>query len=146
MNSVRKCHGTIPFLIIFHFRAQLDARLEKLMSSEGRLNQETRKRRTAVLNDFKKAVSESGENFDDFIKVKEDLERFMVNYLDDYKVLDKDTGKAIPPKDNTLNAIRSHLKCALSDLSGFNFGDKVAFAGLANATATIRKEIKQSGR
>ena len=129
-----------------HFRAQLDARLEKLMSSEGRLNEETRKRRKAVLDDFKHTVSESGENFDDLIKEKEDLERFMVNFLDDYKVLDKDSGKVIKPKDNTLNSIRSHLKCALSDLTGYNFGDKVAFAGLANATATIRKEIKQSGR
>ena len=116
------------------------------MSSEGRLNEETRKRRKAVLDDFKQTVSESGENFDDLIKEKEDLERFMVNFLDGYKVLDKATGKAIPPKDNTLNFIRSNLKCALSDLTGYNFGDKVAFAGLANATATIRKEIKQSGR
>ena len=117
------------------------------MSSEGRLNEETKKRRKSILDDFKRKVNESGEDFEQLLNSnKETLEVAMVVYLDEYKVFDKATKKYLPPKANTLDTIRSHLKCSLSELTGFNFGDKIAFSGLSNATATLHKEVKKAGR
>ena len=71
----------------------------------------------------------------------------MSKYLNDYRVTtDKKTNAVERPKRNTLNTIRSHLKTALSEVTGYNFSDAVLFSGLANATATIHKEIKKVGR
>ena len=117
------------------------------MSAEGRLNDETKKRRKSILDDFKKKVAESGDDFEQLLTSdKEVLEVAMVKYLDQYKIFDKATKRYLPPKGNTLETIRSHLKCSMSELTGFNFGDKIAFPGLTNATATLHKEIKIAGR
>ena len=129
---------------------QPDDRLDRIMSSEGRLKEETKKRRSSILESFKTKVHEAGGNFEDLIKPNEDakkaLERAMVKFFDDYEVLDKDTGAMTRPKANSLNYLLSQLKCILSDKTGYNFSDKVAFRGLANATATLQKEIKRDGR
>ena len=102
------------------------------------------------MEDFKNKLNESGKTLEQFQnpteETKRELERLMVDYLDQYKVVDKDTKKLVPPKAKTLDFLRSNLKCALSDLTGLNFGDKVAFRGLANATSALHKEIKQAGR
>ena len=120
------------------------------MGAEGRLNENTRKRRQNILEDFKNKLNLSGKTLEQFQNPSEDsnqeLERLIVDYLDKYKVVDPATFKMIRPKANTLEFIRSNLKCALSDLTGLNFGDKVAFRGLANATSALHKEIKQAGR
>ena len=74
------------------------------------------------------------------------MERAIVNYLDNYMVFDKEEDKWVRPKAKTLDHQRSNLKSALSELTGYNFGDKIQFPGLANATASLHKEIKQVGR
>ena len=127
-------------------------RLEKLMSAQGKLQESTRKRRTAVLDDFKNNVTDAGINFDVLMEQqnteegKQQLEKAMVSFLDNYKVLDKETNKPIRPKANTLDFIRSNLKSALSEITGHNFSDKIAFPGLNNATKALHKEIKEAGR
>ena len=89
-----------------------------------------------------------GQNFEALIQPagKTPLERAMVKFLDDYEVLNKDTNEKDRPKAKTMNYILSQLKNALSEITGHNFGDKVAFRGLSNATLAIGKEIKQAGR
>ena len=80
------------------------------MSAEGRLNENTRKRRQNILEDFKNKLNESGKTLEQFQnpteETKRELERLMVDYLDQYKVVDKDTKKLVPPKAKTLDFLR----------------------------------------
>ena len=47
---------------------QIDSdRLDKLMSSEGRLQEKTIKRRKSILEDFKNNIASRGEDFDELI-------------------------------------------------------------------------------
>ena len=95
-------------------------------------------------------VNESGGNFESLIELndasKTALERAMVKFLDDYRVLNKETNVMDRPKANTLNYVVSMLKSGLSEITKYNFGDKVAFRGLFNATSTIQRDIKEAGR
>ena len=95
-------------------------------------------------------VNESGGNFEELIKLndasKTALERAMVKFLDDYVVLDKATNQMVRPKAKTMDHLLSMLKSGLSEITKYNFGDKVAFRGLFNAASTIQKDIKEVGR
>ena len=104
-----------------------DEDLDKIMSSEGRLQDQTLKRRQTVLDEFKKSLKEN-ESFDELIEKNDDakkqLEKAIVRYLSSLTIMNKITGKVDVPKANTLNFHISNLKCALSEITNYDFGDK----------------------
>ena len=106
-----------------------DDDLDKIMSAEGRLEDTTVKGRKAVLDKFKAFIANNGEeSFEELLEPNEDskkrLEKAMVKYLANFTVKNKSTGKEDVPKGNTLNSYISNLKCALSELTNYNFADK----------------------
>ena len=61
-------------------------------------------------------------------------------------IQDKVTNMMVRPKAKTMNYVLSMLKSGLSEITNYNFGDKVAFRGLFNGATTIQKDIKEAGR
>ena len=101
--------------------------LDKIMSSEGRLQEKTVDRRKAILEDFKTFVAKNEMVFKDLLEKNDDskarLERTMVKYLAQMTIIDKKTKVKETPKGNTMRSYSSHLKIALAELTNYDFGN-----------------------
>ena len=71
-----------------------------------------------ILELFKKWIAAQEYDFDESCKDSEDIQFKLIEYLETYRVKDKETGNLIRPKAGYLKKIQSHLKVELEKLTG----------------------------
>ena len=80
------------------------------------------------MEDFKQYLISREISFEDLIQkddlMKKQLEKAIVKYFSQLTITDKKSKEEMAPKANTMNNYISHLKCSLSEITGYDFGDK----------------------
>ena len=126
-----------------------DSTEEDLQSllDEGGVKKDTQKRRKRILGWFETEISRRNLILGEIIPSKELLDGAVMKFLEDFRVPDpKNKEEMIRPKANYFNFIRSCLKTELSEMSGFDLGNKADFPKLNKATNSILSRIKEAGR
>ncbi len=114
---------------------------------DGGLKASTVRRRKRILEDFKIHVSENELNFDQVLQDPKTLEDQVISFLLSRRVpAGRNSNELVRPKLAYIEAVKSHLKIMLMELSGLDIGNRGLFPNVGKAIKGLKKKIIAEGR